>query len=124
MMNSNAKEKNLRLCSLNDSMTVVQRAVEYLNISGYRLELLLGCPRHFYTHRWTSGLTRISQPYAVRLCRLVMMKAEGTNMTLLSHVDWAEGKIVLKDGLADKLAGHNNQSQLIARFMEMKPLSK
>lgn len=67
--------------------------------------------------RWLTGERRVSQRYMVRLNRLLRMKLEGTDFSLIKSIDWQDG-VVVHEKERLRLSPSNN---VLSAFMDQRP---
>ena len=96
----------LRYSTFSASLDVLQGVKEYLNVTPYRLGLLLGMEHPGNAYQWFQGRKRPSQANCVKLLKLVCIVAfEGLRLPFIESINWATGEIKYKVGL-------NNQGRI------------
>jgi hypothetical protein len=90
-----------------DSRAVLKFAVSSLGISHYAMAKLLQV-RHSNYSRWFSQY-RPSSVYLGRICIIFCMASKGLRLPLVDYIDWVNGTIKYKKGVAD--AGSNLLSE-------------
>ena len=104
--------------SLSDSIKGIQDTLEVLNISAYRLTLLLGVGYQWQTMRWLSGERRMSAFYLTRMNHLLLMRLQGVDFSLVKAVNWEEGQAHLVN---KEILTLTQRGKSMDRFMSQRP---
>lgn len=96
------KPSFLNYSNFSASLDVLEGLREHLDITPYRLGVLLGMKTPQNAYQWYQGRKRPSQANCVRLLKLVSMAAyEGLRLPFVESINWSTGVIEYKGGVKD-----------------------